>query len=332
MMDEAKRRAVVKRFENMPSVPSANLNTPLEECKRLSDLLSDDVRIFIKRDDFIGPLVWGNKLRKLEYSIGEALSRGGDTIITCGGIQSNHARITAQVCKRIGLDCVLVQNGEIQTIPTGNHKLNLIFNIPIHIVHSRQERESKMMAVYSELVEQGKKPFIIPLGASNGVGSLGFVKAIGELKQQQDDLGIRFDHIFHSSSSGGTQAGLEIGKRLFGMTNLRITGVSPDNSFEEISADVMKCTNEAAALLEIEPLISENDLQIETGYIGEGYGIPSEKSSDVMNLFIDSEGIMLDPIYTAKAAAAMVDYVRKGKISGQSNVLFWHTGGLLNAL
>lgn len=319
-------------FESISKLSLSNLNTPIEECKRITNAFPKSPRLFIKRDDFIGQLVWGNKLRKLEYSLAEALAQGADTIITCGAVQSNHARITAQVCKRIGLNCILIQNGEKPKVATGNHKVNLMLNVPIHHVSSREERDSKMNDVYNNLIRNGKKPYIIPLGASNAVGCLGFINAMKELKQQQDELGIEFDYIIHSTSSGGTQAGLEIGKRLYGLGKIQIIGVSADNSFDQLAQSISSCAEPVLQRLGNPFAIDKSELTVDTNFVGPGYGIASKESAEAIKLFSEHEGILLDNTYTAKAAAGVLDYIAKGKIDVSKNILFWHTGGILSEL
>lgn len=322
----------IEKFKSIPKVSLSNLGTPIETCERLPEIYPELPNIYIKRDDFIGSLVWGNKLRKLEYSLAEALNQNADTIITCGGIHSNHARITAQVCRRLGLDCILVQNGKKPENPTGNSLINEMLNIPIYYVSSRDERRLKMEDVASEQRAAGHNVYQIPLGASNEIGSLGFIAAVEELAEQQQEMDIRFDAIIHACSSGGTQAGMEVGKRLFGLGNLQIYGISADDPAGEIKETILGITHPMINRLGLSETMDEEELQIDDGYVGEGYGIPTELSSEVTEKFLQTEGIMLDPTYTAKAAAALVAYSRKGKFNQTDNVLFWHTGGLLNLL
>lgn len=317
------------KFSSIPRVSIAPLDTPVERCERLERAVVGMPEVYVKHDDYIGSLVWGNKVRKLEYSYAEALNLGADTVITCGGIQSNHARITAQTARRFGFDVVLVLNGVIPAKPTANLLINRKMGVHIHYVGSRQERTVKMQSVKEELEESGKKVYVIPLGASDETGSLGFVKAMEELQRQEKAMGLTFDHIFHSSSSGGTQAGLEVGKRLFGM-NTRITGVSADNSVEEIREEIMEAAGPIQKRLSMKILIDPEEIIVETGFIGPGYGIPSDESLEAERIFAETEGILLDQTYTAKAAAALIAYARKGFFKPGERVLFWHTGGLIN--
>lgn len=319
----------IERYKSIQRVSLSNLFTPVEKCDRMQEVYPELPNLYIKRDDFIGSLVWGNKLRKLEYSLAEALDLGADTIITCGSVHSNHARTTGQVSRRLGLDCILVQNGEEPEKKLGNPRINELMNIPIHYVSGSDQRRPKMERIADELKSAGKHPYIIPLGASDEIGAWGFVRAMEEVKEQQDTMGIEFDTVVHACSSGGTTAGMEIGKRLFGPDDLTIIGISADDPAEKVKQAVMKATNPVMKQLSGEPL-SADALSIDDHYVGEGYGIPTELSDEAFNAFIDVEGITLDPVYTAKAAGALIDYSRRGMFDAADNVLFWHTGGLLN--
>ena len=316
-------------LNTIPRVSIAPLDTPVERCDRLRKAVPGMPEIYVKHDDYIGPLVWGNKVRKLEYCYARALQQGADTVITCGGIHSNHARITAQTARRFGFDVVLVLNGVIPAKATANLLINQKMGVKIHYVGSREERSVKMLGVKEELEKSGKKVYVIPLGASDETGSLGFVKAMEELRKQEKSMGFEFDYIFHSSSSGGTQAGLEVGKRYFRM-NTRIIGVSADNSVREIRDEIMAAAGPIRKRLRMKARILPEEIEVETGFIGPGYGIPSDESLEAERIFAETEGILLDQTYTAKAAAALISYARKGFFKPTDRVLFWHTGGLIN--
>lgn len=317
------------RLSSIPRVSIAPLDTPVERCDRLRLAVPGMPEVYVKHDDYIGSLVWGNKVRKLEYCYAEAQRLGAGTILTCGGIQSNHARITAQTAGRFGFEVVLVLNGVIPAKPTANLLINRKMGVSIYYVSSRQERLVKMQVVQEELEKSGKAVYVIPLGASDEVGSLGFVKAMEELYRQEKALAIHFDYIFHSSSSGGTQAGLEVGKRLFGLET-QIIGVSADNSVEEIRDEIMAAAGPIRKRLKMKSLINPDEIRVETGFIGPGYGVPSDESLEAEKIFAHTEGILLDQTYTAKAAAALIAYARKGFFKPTDRVLFWHTGGLIN--
>jgi 1-aminocyclopropane-1-carboxylate deaminase/D-cysteine desulfhydrase-like pyridoxal-dependent ACC family enzyme len=245
-------------------------------------------------------------------------------------VQSNHARITAQSARRLGFDVILVLNGDKPEKPSANFLINSKLGIDIHYVSSREERSTKMAELAGKLESQGEKVYEIPLGASDEIGSLGFVHAFEELCAQEKKQGFEFDYLLHSSSSGGTQAGLEIGKRLFERKRLKIIGISSDNSTEEIRSAVMDAAGPILSRLEMDLVLDPEEISVDTNYIGPGYAIPSELSLEADFLFSKWEGLLLDPTYTAKAAAALIDYSRKGIFRKTDRVLFWHTGGLLN--
>lgn len=324
--------SALDNFRKVARMALSNLDTPIESCTRMGITGSGGPNLYIKRDDFIGSLVWGNKLRKLEYALAEAIALGADTVITCGAVQSNHARITAQVCARLGLQCILVQNGEPPQQATGNHKINKMLGVPIHYVDSREQRDIRMREIEAECLAKGLKPYLIPLGASNAIGCLGFVNAMEELKRQQELMNLQFDYIFHATSSGGTQAGMEIGKRLLGMEHISIIGISADNSADQIAQSVLQCAQPVLANLETAFEIRKEELFTDTSFVGPGYGLASEASMEAIRLFAHKEGVLLDNTYTAKAAAGVLEYMRSGRIPGGKNVLFWHTGGLISEL
>lgn len=317
-----------KIFDKLPRLPLAPLKTQVQELKFFYELFPYCPRIFIKRDDFIGPLVWGNKLRKLEYTFAEAQRQGADTLITTGGIQSNHARTTAQVARQEGFDVILVLNGETPEKATGNYLISKKLGVEIHVVPDRADRIPKMKELAKLLIDEGKKPFIVPLGASDEFGTLGFVKAAQELKLQEEELGFSFDYILHPSSSGGTQGGLILGKKLFGL-NARIIGISADSTREEISASIHQAADPIIDKLQLQFKIENDDIHVDTGYIGTGYGIPTEASREAENLLAQKAGILLDQTYSAKAMSGLMDYIKKGFFKPKDKVLFWHTGGTI---
>jgi L-cysteate sulfo-lyase len=321
---------IIDNFLKIPKLSLAPLNTPVEKMERLAGVISGAPHLFIKRDDFIGQLVWGNKLRKLEYTIAHAISLGADTLITCGAVQSNHARTTAQVAKRLGLNCYLVLNGTEPEVPSGNYRVVKLMNIKVHIVPSREDREPEMIRIYENLSGKGKKPFIIPLGASDMYGVPGFVNAFLELMKQEKEMSKIITHIYLPTSSGGTQGGLEAGKRIVNRKDIRITGISADDSPDEIAGKVLACANPVLKIVGAKDLIQKEDLTIYSNFVGEGYGIPTTGSENAKRLFLENEGILLDDTYTSKAAAGLIDHCESGMFKKTDNVLFWHTGGLIN--
>jgi 1-aminocyclopropane-1-carboxylate deaminase/D-cysteine desulfhydrase-like pyridoxal-dependent ACC family enzyme len=308
----------------LPSLPLWNHPSAIEELSRLRDALGGGPRLFIKRDDVIPFGGGGNKVRKLAVVAARALEEGADTLITCGGVQSNHARATAAVAARVGLQCVLVQNGPPPERPTGNALLARLYGAGIHPVASREDRAPAMDALAASLRRTGRRPFVIPLGASMPLGAAAYADAVDELLAQTDAP----DVIVHASSSGGTQAGLVAGVR---RRRLRTTvlGVSADETATVLGGLVGQLIDEVrtSGLAGNVPE-GGGDVYVDAGFVGAGYGVPTRESQEALELFARHEAILLDPTYTAKAAAALVAWVRCGRFASSQTVLFWHTGGV----
>ncbi len=317
---------------NLKRLRLANLNTPIERVDRLRQLIPGGPEIFIKRDDLTGYFGGGNKLRKLEYVMADALAKGATTVITNGSITSNLARTTAVVARRLGLKCVLVLNGGDPESARANHRLAELLGVNVVAVNSRRERDEKMDELAASLEREGEVVYKIPLGASNDVGSFGMVAAMEEVVLQELELGIEFDAIVLATSSGGTQAGLEVAKRLFGYEHLRIIGISADDPSEEIKTAALKAITPMLRKLNLPSLGSPDELIVDDSFAGPGYGIQTNESREVMELFVNSEGLLLDPVYSCKGAAGLIAYARRGEFKKTDRVLFWHTGGLMTLL
>jgi D-cysteine desulfhydrase len=322
----------VTRLNSIPRLSLGHYPTPIEELPRLRRALGGGPRIFIKRDDYTGFGLGGNKVRKLEYVLAQAMSDGADAIITAGGVKSNHARVTAAMCAKLGLHCVLVLNQAAVThegLSPASLSIDEMFGAEIHLVGNREERTPAMGAIAERLRADGKKVVVVPIGASIPLGALGFVLAVQEAKEQLDLMGLRIDYVFHSSSSGGTQAGLVAGNRLFNPVNKEIIGVSADDSSESISSEVAMIIRGVGELLELPEDSFDEKVTVLDEYFGAGYGIPTKEGNEATELLARTEGLLLDPVYTAKAMAALIDWIGRGKLSEDDNVLFWHTGGQL---
>jgi D-cysteine desulfhydrase family pyridoxal phosphate-dependent enzyme len=301
-------------WASFPRLDAGFFPTPIDEMARLSGALGGP-RLFIKHDDYTGPGFGGNKVRKLEYVLGAAKAEGADVVLTIGGIGSNHCRVTAALAAHAGIECHLVLNGDASTAPA-NLFLDELYGATIHHVSSRQERAPTMKRIANELRAAGRKPYEIALGASTPLGAIGYIRAAAEIVA----TGMRFEAIFHSTSSGGTQAGLVVG------LDTRVIGISADDPADELATRVREIAQGAAALIgkKIDPRIEVDDR-----FIGSGYGMATQESSEAIELFARHEGIVLDPVYTSKAAAGMITRIRAGEFTAQNSLLFVHTGGQL---
>jgi len=304
----------------LPKLNFAHLPTPVEMLPRLSAQLNGP-QIFIKRDDQTGLAFGGNKTRKLEYLLADAQEQGKDTLITAGAVQSNHCRQTAAAAARNGFACVLVLTGEKPPKPSGNNFLDLFLGAKI-VWAEGADRELVLQQTFEITQSIGRKPYLIPYGGSNPIGALGYVYAVQELLEQLDDP----NWIIFPSSSGGTQAGLALGGRIFNYQG-SILGISIDNRASDLSQKVAMLAEETARALGIDQAFSPQDILVNDDYLGGGYGIMGEPEVEALNMFARSEGILLDPVYTGRAAAGLIDLIRKGFFTADQKVLFWHTGG-----
>jgi D-cysteine desulfhydrase family pyridoxal phosphate-dependent enzyme len=329
-MEQSRIERAIGRFNSIPYLNYGVYPTPIEEASRFREALGAAApRVFIKRDDYAGPGFGGNKVRKLEYVLAKAVADGVEVAITSGGLKSNHARVTAAMCARIGLRCVLVLNSAAVTyegLKPASLAVDELLGAEVVRVGSREERATTVESVAESLRGEGKKVAVIPIGASIPLGALGFVRAVEETKSRLEAIDTRIDYVFHSSSSGGTQAGIVAGCQLFDWRGVKVVGVSPDDTSASISAEVGKIIRGVGEALGAQ--LSE-DVTVLDDYVGAGYGVPSAQGDEAIELLARTEGVILDPVYTAKAMAALIDWVRKGKLTENDNVMFWHTGGQL---
>jgi D-cysteine desulfhydrase family pyridoxal phosphate-dependent enzyme len=298
----------------------AHLPTPVESLPKLSRELGI-TSIMIKRDDQTGLAFGGNKTRKLEYLLGDAEERGARTLITRGAAQSNHCRQTAAAAARHGFDCCLVLTGENPNQLNGNLLLDKILGA--RLVWSRDQDPEKVLETeYKNLQDQGKDPYLIPYGGSNEIGVFAYVEAMRELLDQETNL----DRIILATSSGGTQAGICLGAAIHGFDG-EITGISVDLKSSTIQSKVASLVNQTSRWLGTKNRSSEQEIHVVDEFLGEGYGIVGQLELDAIQTFAKLEGILLDPVYTGRAAGGMIELIRKGMIKETERVLFWHTGG-----
>ncbi|HEY3581726.1 MAG TPA: D-cysteine desulfhydrase family protein [Pyrinomonadaceae bacterium] len=326
------KASALELFTNIPRLRLLNFNTPVERLDRLRQAIPGAPQLWIKRDDLTGYLGGGNKLRKLEYVLAHARARGATTIVTTGSITSNLARTTALTARRLGLKCELILSGGDPATARANSRLNELLGVKIHRVAASHERAARMEEIARELEQRGERVYQIPLGASNEVGSFGMVSAFEELGIQQLELSEQFDAIVFATSSGGTQAGLEVGKRLFNYHHLQLLGVSADDPAPTIRENALRAVGPMLSLLGRTDTVTADELYVDDSFIGAGYGVPTNESQEAAQLFANLEGVLLDPVYTSKAAAGLIAYCREGRFRRTDRVLFWHTGGVLTLL
>ncbi len=304
----------------LPRVRIAHLPTPIESLPRLSKLLNGP-QIFIKRDDQTGLAFGGNKTRKLEYLLADAQTSGAQTLITAGAVQSNHCRQTAAAANRFGFACTLVLMGKEPANPSGNNFLDQFLGA--HIVWAGgSDREEVLDQTFEAARQAGKHPYLIPYGGSNGRGAAAYVFAMQEMLDQKDD----FNWLVIPSSSGGTQAGLIVGQRMFGYQG-QVMGISIDNSASDLKEKISALARETARVLGEDSDFSAQETLVNDDYLGAGYGMMGDPETEALRLFARTEGLLLDPVYTGRAAAGLIDLIRNGFFSADQNVLFWHTGG-----
>jgi D-cysteine desulfhydrase family pyridoxal phosphate-dependent enzyme len=306
----------------MPRVRIANLPTPVETLPRLSAVLNGPV-ISIKRDDLTGGLGFsGNKTRKLEFVYAEAVANGAKTLITVGSIQSNHCRQTAALAARFGLDCILVLFGSNPEEQDGNLLLDSLFGASVVWTERAQYKET-LQRVFDQAWTDGKRPYLIPLGASNAVGTLGYVYAMKEFIEQGMDV----DTIVLASSSGGTQAGLVLGARLFGFKG-EILGISIDHPAQMMRSKIAGLATEASEQIGEKIVFAPEEVKVNDDFISPGYAVMTDLEKNAINLFARNEGILLDPVYTGRAAGGMIDLITRKTFYQGQHILFWHTGGV----
>lgn len=302
----------------MRRINLANLPTPIIKLEKLSSKYNKN--IYLKRDDFTGTEVSGNKIRKLEYALADALDKGCDTIITIGAIQSNHCRATAAACAKLGLECHLLLRGNIKDVE-GNVFLDYILGANIHYVE-RDLIDMELEKLINSLRNVGKNPYIIPIGASNSVGSYGYINAYEEILTQEEQLGLEFDLVSVPVGSGGTYAGLWYGNYI-NNENKRILGFSvsdPKEYFKEAVIEILNGLDQE--------IKSFDSIEINDSYIGEGYSIATKEELEFYYHIGKMEGVVFDPAYTGKAFRGLIKEIESGNVK-EENILFIHTGGLM---
>jgi D-cysteine desulfhydrase len=305
-------------------VPIAYLPTPIDRLDRLSKHLGGP-ELLIKRDDQTGLATGGNKTRKLEFLVADALAQSCDHLVTTGAPQSNHCRQTAAAAARFGLGCSVILRGSPPADTTGNLLLDHLLGAHVHWTDGRDGGEL-MGKVQSELRSAGRKPYVIPLGGSNVIGATGYVLAMQELMAQLEAERLNVDFIVFASSSGGTQAGLVLGAHVYGFRGV-VLGISVDHPAESLSTQAAALATATATHLGLGTVSVAHLVNVNDDYLGEGYARVGEPEREAISLTAQLEGILLDPVYTGRAMGGLIDLIRWGAFTRRHRVLFWHTGG-----
>lgn len=299
--------------------------TPLEYLPRFSDYLGRE--IFIKRDDVTPVAMGGNKIRKLEFLAADALREGADTLVTAGGIQSNHVRQTAAVAAKLGLHCVVLLENPIGTtaenyLTNGNRLLMELFNAQVEMCDALSAPDAQLEALATRLEAQGFRPYVIPVGGSNALGALGYVESALEIAQQCEGA-VNLSSVVVASGSGGTHAGLAVGLEQL-MPEVELIGVTVSRRIAEQKPKVVALQQGIAGELE---LTATAEIQLWDDYFAPGYSIPNDEATEAINLLARLEGILLDPVYTGKAMAGLIDGISQKRFRDEGPILFIHTGG-----
>lgn len=304
----------------LPRVKLAHLPTPIHPLPRLSTELGGP-QLWVKRDDMTGLAFGGNKIRKLEFLLAEAQAQNAQTLITRGAVQSNHCRQTAAAAACQGFDCILVLTGNPPQTTTGNTLLDQLLGAQIVWTEDKHP-DIALQETFEQACSDGQQPYLIPYGGSNPVGASAYSAAMAEFINQDTPI----DRIVLATSSGGTQAGMIVGARLHGYPG-KITGISVDPTADKIKPRIAALATETSALLNHSFEVTADQVEVNDSYLGGGYGVMSDLERDAIKLFAQQEGLLLDPVYTGRAAGGLIDLIRGGEIGSEERVLFWHTGG-----
>jgi len=316
---------VIWRIHRLPRFRLISLPTPMEKAENLSRELG--VNLFVKRDDVMELALGGNKVRKLEFLIGDALARKCDTVITRGAFHSNHARLTAAAARKAGLDVYLVLTPPGTFDLQGNILLNELLGAKMVLARDREEAIKRMEEIAEKLRREGRNPYIIPGGGASPVGVMGYALAAKEILEQLEEQGVKPDYIVLATGSGGTQAGLVLGLKLLGADDVKVVGISISPDKKEGQKRVSSLVNQAAKLLSVNIHVEPEEIVVIDEYLGGGYGAINKEVVKTIKYVARKEALILDPVYTAKAMQGLIDLARKNYFEKNSNIVFIHTGG-----
>lgn len=312
---------IFRRKLNMVTYPTA-----FHELKNLRKKLNSNQNIYIKRDDCTEMGLGGNKSRKLDYIMYEALYKNCDTVITVGGSQSNHCRQTLAFANSLGLECHLILNGEKEEAKQGNLFLFDLMGAKITYIEDKDDFNQAAEELKRELEIKGRKPYIIPLGASVPLGSIAYIDSLKEIAVQGKERDLNIKHIFLATGSAGTQAGLELGCKMY-LPKCKVHGVSVGKGALEMKSLVSDLANQTAKFIGKDFLFNKDDICVHDQYYGQGYAVPSNKGNQAVKTVAKEEGIILDPVYTGKAMSGLIDMLKKDEFKQGEDIVFLHTGG-----
>lgn len=317
-------------LSKFPRLRCGHWPTPLERMPRLSMHLGGP-ELWVKRDDCTGLSTGGNKTRKLEFLIADALKQDADVIITQGATQSNHARQTAALCAKLGIECKILledrtgyENFDYKL--NGNVLLDRLHGATVSQRPGGADMQAEMQALAEDLKKQGRRPYVIPGGGSNPIGALGYVNAALELTAQINEMSVGATHLVLATGSSGTHAGLIAGLSILN-SPLKVVGFGVRAPKEKQEQMVFDLACKTATLLGYEGIIQRQSVFADCNYVGPGYGMPTPEMVEAVTLLAQTEGLLFDPVYTGKGLAGMIDWIRKGKLTSEDKVIFLHTGG-----
>lgn len=314
----------MRDLDDIDRVPLANLPTPMEPAPRLGKAFGLS-GLWIKRDDASGLALGGNKARKLEFLMADALRQGADAVVTCGGVQSNHARMTAAAANRVGLRAILFLDEAEPPERQGNLLLDTILGAEVRFLPVGSVREA-MDRCAQDLAALGRRACLIPMGGSTPLGCLGYVRAVRELAEQSAACGIEVRTMITATGSTGTLAGLALGARLF-LPKARTIGISVSGPAERCRAKAALIASDAARLIGAPHTFAPGDFVVHDEFVGKGYGLPTPEGQEALRLAARCEGLLMDPVYTGKALAGLRALAARGEVAREETAVFWHTGG-----
>ncbi|MCD6324632.1 MAG: D-cysteine desulfhydrase family protein [Desulfurococcales archaeon] len=316
---------MIWRLANLPKFKLFTSPTPLERAERLGRELG--ANLYIKRDDVMELALGGNKVRKLEYLVGDALSKGCDTLVTTGAYHSNHARLTAAAARKAGMKAYLLLTPPGEYRVQGNALLDALLGAEVRLYKHREGVEEALEELGEELKKQGRKPYIIPAGGASPIGVMGYAEAAHEILMQMKELGVKPKYVVHAAGTGATQAGLILGFKMLGADDIQVVGISVGKGSKAATEKVADLVNKAAEILRVDVRVRPEDITVIDKYVGGGYGVVNKETVEAIRKAAQYEALLFDPVYTGKGIWGFMDMAERGEFGKGSDVVFIHTGG-----